>query len=134
MEIKVEEETRKIAKVSGGYSHTLCLTTEGELFGWGLNVKGQVGVNDLREGMKSVEGKIDYQKSVLYPTHLAKTRDDEPLPKFTDLTCGLSRSFAIDENGSVWGWGGGSLGFKDVLDDDILEKFRKRSSKAHRGN
>ena len=45
---------RKIKKVSGGFAHTICLTEEGEIFGWGLNVKGQVGINDLNEGMKSV--------------------------------------------------------------------------------
>lgn len=77
-------------------------------------MKGQVGINDLNEGLKSVEGRIDYQKSVWYPTQLSQTRENLALPKFVDVSCGLSRTFAIDDNGSVWGWGGGYLGFKDV--------------------
>lgn len=53
VDIEVEGEIRKIEKVAGGYGHTLCLTEQGEIFGWGLNIKGQVGINDLREGMES---------------------------------------------------------------------------------
>lgn len=38
---------KKIVKAAGGFGHTLCLTTEGEVYAWGLNIKGQLGLNDL---------------------------------------------------------------------------------------
>ena len=37
----------------GGFGHTLCLTEGGQIFGWGLNVKGQVGLGDLPQLMKT---------------------------------------------------------------------------------
>lgn len=43
---------KKALKVDGGLGHTLCLTTDGTLFSWGLNIKGQLGLNDLPEGIK----------------------------------------------------------------------------------
>lgn len=52
---------------------------------------------------------------MLYPVQLKYARDKTELPKFVDINCGFSRSFAIDEESNVWGWGGGCLGFKDVI-------------------
>lgn len=54
-----------------------------------------------------------------------------PLPKFVDICCGFSTSFAIDEDNSVWGWGGGNLGFKDVIIFLKIEIQRKRTYKAN---
>lgn len=47
LDITIDAQNRKVVKVAGGFSHSLCLTESGELFSWGLNVKGQVGINDL---------------------------------------------------------------------------------------
>lgn len=61
------------------------------------------------------------------PTHLKYSRDSDLLPKFIDISCGFSRSFGIDASGSIWAWGGGCLGFKEVKDLINIEIFRKRS-------
>jgi alpha-tubulin suppressor-like RCC1 family protein len=37
------------------------------------------------------------------------------LPKFKEIACGFTSSYALDENGNAWAWGGGNLGFKDVI-------------------
>jgi alpha-tubulin suppressor-like RCC1 family protein len=37
------------------------------------------------------------------------------LPRFSDIACGFTSSFALDESGNAWAWGGGHLGFKDVF-------------------
>lgn len=34
----------KIASVTCGTDHTFALTTKGEVFSWGLNLKGQLGL------------------------------------------------------------------------------------------
>lgn len=109
------EEKRLIDKISGGFGHTLCLTEQGELFGWGLNVKGQVGLSDLPEGIQTDQGRIAYCKSVLKPFHIQKSAELKDLPQFKEISCGFSRSFAIDVDGNAWAWGGGCLGFKDVI-------------------
>lgn len=33
-------------KVACGYTHTLALTNKGEIYAWGNNSKGQIGVNN----------------------------------------------------------------------------------------
>lgn len=47
------------------------------------------------------------------------------MPKFKDIACGFCRSFAIDESGNAWGWGGGALGFKDVINNIIFRNILK---------
>jgi len=44
------------------------------------------------------------------------------LPKFKDIACGFCRSFALDQEGNAWGWGGGALGFKDVK-NILIKKY-----------
>lgn len=110
----MQGQPRKIIKAAGGFGHTLCLTSEGEIFSWGLNIKGQLGLNDLPEHIKSSEGHLNYVKAAYHPMHIKEARDKTALPKFKEITCGFTSSFSIDESGNVWAWGGGNLGFKDV--------------------
>ncbi len=105
---------KKAIKASGGFGHTLCLTETGEIFSWGLNIKGQLGLNDLPEHIKTTENNLQYIKASYSPVHICKSRDLSALPKFVDVSCGFNSSFAIDCEGNAWGWGGGNLGFKDV--------------------
>lgn len=86
----------KVSYVSGGYGHTAAITgifknkaqrfylalEKGELFTWGLNVKGQLGVGD----------KI----SRYYPQMLLKDIMQKDLPVFKQVTCGYFNTFAID--------------------------------------
>lgn len=106
---------KKIVKADGGFGHTLCLTSEGEIFSWGLNIKGQLGLNDLPQNMKSNEGHLNYVKAAYHPMAVKEARDKTLLPKFKEIACGFTSSFAIDEDGNAWAWGGGYMGFKDVL-------------------
>jgi hypothetical protein len=81
-----------------------------------LNIKGQLGLNDLPEGMKATSVDCpEYIKAAYYPRLLKSNRKKENLLKFKDIACGFCRSFAIDEEGNTWGWGGGALGFKDIF-------------------
>jgi len=81
-----------------------------------LNIKGQLGLNDLPENMRSnSEGHLNYLKAAYQPMQVKEARDKSPLPKFKDIECGFTSSYAIDEDGHAWAWGGGHMGFKDVL-------------------
>ena len=46
---------------------------------------------------------------------IKEARDKTPLPKFKDIACGFTSSFALDDEGHAWAWGGGFMGFKDVF-------------------
>ena len=94
----------------------MCLTQKGQIYSWGLNIKGQLGLNDLPENMKADgQGELAYVKAAYQPIKLTSSRDKTPFPNFTDIACGFSSSYAIDATGQAWAWGGGNLGFKDVI-------------------
>lgn len=80
-----------------------------------MNIKGQLGLNDLPENIRSdTEGHLNYIKAAYHPVQVKESRDKSALPKFTEIACGFTSSFAIDEQGHAWAWGGGCMGFKDV--------------------
>ena len=119
----------KVVKVAGGFGHTMCLTDQGELYTWGLNIKGQLGLNDLPENMKpDGEGELAYVKAAYKACQLSVSRDKTPLPRFTDIACGFSSSYAIDEEGQAWAWGGGNLGFKDVTSSSLRNSWNEDQS------
>jgi alpha-tubulin suppressor-like RCC1 family protein len=41
------EEQKAFQQVCCGSEHSFCLSTEGEVFSWGLNFKGQLGLGDF---------------------------------------------------------------------------------------
>lgn len=42
----------KVVKVAAGIKHSLCLTSDGQLFAWGCNQKGQIGLGDVKGALK----------------------------------------------------------------------------------
>jgi alpha-tubulin suppressor-like RCC1 family protein len=93
---------------AGGFGHTLALTTQGEIFSWGLDVKGQLGLGEYLR-------KTGNTKGALYePTQIEFDAFGNKLPTFKSVACGFNRSFAIDSEGFAWAWGQGNIGFKDV--------------------
>jgi len=90
-----------------GYSHTVVFTTEGDLFCYGSNEYGQVGV--------------DLEGDVLEPYKLMigrkiKTGDHPGSPniqnsgKSMKLAVGPYHNFFIEEDGTMYSWGLGSYG------------------------
>ena len=39
-------EGKKIKQVSCGFQHTMCITEDGELYGWGYGRSGALGLGD----------------------------------------------------------------------------------------
>ncbi|MFM2141899.1 MAG: hypothetical protein RLZZ476_443, partial [Verrucomicrobiota bacterium] len=82
---------KTVSKLSLGGYHILVLTTDGLLFGWGRNMRGQIG--DGTSGVnRSTPVAVD-RTGVL----AAKT--------ITDISAGYEHSLALASDGTVYAWG-----------------------------
>ncbi|XP_061778902.1 probable E3 ubiquitin-protein ligase HERC3 isoform X1 [Nerophis lumbriciformis] len=91
-----------IAQVMCGNQHCIALSRDGQLFTWGQNTNGQLG---LGKG----------ESSKLFPQPL-KSLAGIPLAQ---ITAGGDHSFALSLSGAVFGWGknrAGQLGLNDKQD------------------
>lgn len=90
-----------ISQISGGWRHTMAVTSDGKLYGWGWNKFGQVGVGDNIDRCSPVQ--------VLFP-------NDQ---KVVQICCGWRHTLAITERNNVFSWGrgtNGQLGHGDSID------------------
>ncbi|KAL0272513.1 UNVERIFIED_CONTAM: hypothetical protein PYX00_005450 [Menopon gallinae] len=91
-----------IIQISCGQSHSLALTNGGELYSWGGNSHGQLGLGS----------RVPYE---LQPV-LVKSLVGIPI---AFIACGANHSFAVSKSGAIYGWGKndyGQLGLNDEVD------------------
>ncbi|GAB4855716.1 Ultraviolet-B receptor uvr8 [Ancistrocladus abbreviatus] len=81
-----------IAQISGGWRHTMAVTSDGRLYGWGWNKFGQVGVGDDADHCSPVQ--------VLFP-------HDQ---KVVQICCGWRHTLAVTDRHNVFSWGRGTNG------------------------
>jgi alpha-tubulin suppressor-like RCC1 family protein len=72
-------------EVSSGYQQAMAVTVGGELYGWGSNDSGQLGLND-RVNRSS-------------PTQVGA------LTTWSKVDCGRKHALAIKTDGTLWAWG-----------------------------
>ncbi|XP_068614172.1 probable E3 ubiquitin-protein ligase HERC3 [Brachionichthys hirsutus] len=92
----------RISQVMCGNQHCIALSRDGQLFTWGQNANGQLGL-----------GKEEPSKPFPHPL---KSLAGIPLAK---ITAGGDHSFALSLSGAVFGWGknkAGQLGLNDKQD------------------
>jgi len=85
--------------VSAGWAHIIAIKSDGTLWAFGLNDKGQGGQDDDLP-------------LYLTPTQIGTDTD------WSTIACGASNGFAIKDNGTLWGWGWnqyGALGLEVFL-------------------
>lgn len=75
-----------IFSVHCGYSHTIAIDINKNLWSWGWNSYGQLGYASLKSTS----------------SHICKI---ENLPPIIQVSCGINHSLALDENGNIWSWG-----------------------------
>lgn len=97
-----------IMQVAAGLSHSLALDTSGQVWAWGGNVQGQLGLGDNEPREEPT--------IVPFPSGIAITK----------VAAGSSSqsSFAIDQEGRLWAWGNnvnGQLGLGDEAPEQVLE-------------
>ncbi|KAG8454208.1 hypothetical protein GDO86_000737 [Hymenochirus boettgeri] len=95
---------QKIEQVSCGNQHCLALADDGQLYTWGQNKHGQLG---LGNGFSS--------QSI---PQRVKSLDGIPLAQ---VTAGGSHSFALSLSGAVFGWGQNSAGQLGLNDEKVRE-------------
>jgi len=81
-----------IVKVECGQQHVLALSTEGQVFSWGLGVLGQLGHGDcVDSGLpRVVKALLDH--------------------KIVDIACGSHHSVALTSDGLIFTWGSSEYG------------------------
>ena len=135
---KIEESgaTPEIVTVVAGANHTLCVTRSGNLWGWGDNSKGQLGLGggspdqvlptvisckgwrgrrSLREAKEVKEVKENEETTEITPKAKAKNAKIVEVPELMAVACGYAHSMAVTDTGDVWAWGlqsGGRLALK----------------------
>ncbi|KAM7529011.1 hypothetical protein LguiB_032421 [Lonicera macranthoides] len=94
-------EEHIISQISGGWRHTMALSSEGKLYGWGWNKFGQVGVGDNVDHCSPMEVKFPQEQKVV------------------QISCGWRHTLAVTERNNVFSWGrgtNGQLGNKESMD------------------
>ena len=84
--IVIDIENKMIIQISCGSVHTLILTSDGMVYGWGRNRFGQIGCG---KGMGDE----------IMVTSLTS------LPKIKSIHCSFCQSYAVTDNGLVYSWG-----------------------------
>ncbi|WP_020620455.1 Ig-like domain repeat protein, partial [Paenibacillus daejeonensis] len=77
------------SKIAGGNHHALALDTNGNLWAWGKNDQGQLG-----NGSTAGNGPVK-----------VTTEDNGNPTRFTSITAGFEKSYALDAEGRIWAWG-----------------------------
>lgn len=93
-----------ITQISGGWRHTMALDVDGQLYGWGWNKFGQLGVGD----------NIDHSG----PQRVKLPSEEEVVR----VSCGWRHTVAITSKSNVFSWGrgtSGQLGHGDILDRNM---------------
>ncbi|CAJ1937769.1 unnamed protein product [Sphenostylis stenocarpa] len=102
---KVEALSDKfISQVSGGWRHSMALTSSGQLLGWGWNKFGQIGVGNNLDCSSPVQVNFPYDQKV------------------HQISCGWRHTIAVTEREDVYSWGrgaNGQLGNGQTIDRNV---------------
>ena len=107
VQVKIDENTylTNVRKISSSYAHTIALTADGEVYAWGYNGNGQLGVGDTTNRhyatkMKGVNG-VGYLEDII------------------DITAGYVESYATRKDGTIYGTG---YNYHFHITDDQVDK------------
>ncbi|KAK4772652.1 hypothetical protein SAY86_014427 [Trapa natans] len=93
-----------INQISGGWRHTMALSSDGKLYGWGWNKFGQVGVGDYIDHCSPIQVKFPQSQKVV------------------QVSCGWRHTLAVTERNNVFSWGrgtNGQLGLGESIDRNL---------------
>ena len=96
VQVKIDENTylENVIKIDVTDNTTIALTKTGEVYAWGKNEFGELGLGDRT-----------YRS---YATRVKGINGNGYLENIIDVANGDENSYAIDKNGNVYGWGDGN--------------------------
>lgn len=106
--------TKQVVQIACGSEHCMALTNTGELYSWGRNQYGQLGL-----GVKSDHEGLPNQIKSLQGVPIAQ------------VACGSNHSFVLSRSGAVFCWGKnsfGQLGLNDEVQRDFPVMLRALSN------
>jgi alpha-tubulin suppressor-like RCC1 family protein len=83
-----------ITAIAAGGDHSLALDSQGNLWAWGNNDHGQLGISNQDVASSKVAVKLPFPQNT----------------RFTKIAAGAFHSLAIDSSGSLWAWGANEHG------------------------
>ncbi|XP_061354679.1 ultraviolet-B receptor UVR8 isoform X1 [Gastrolobium bilobum] len=92
--LRVFGHEKKIVQISAGYNHSCAITVDGELYMWGKNSSGQLGLGKRAPNMVPLPTKVEYLDGITI--------------KMAAL--GSEHSVAISDGGEAFSWGMGMSG------------------------
>ncbi|TAJ78805.1 MAG: hypothetical protein EPO42_07300 [Gallionellaceae bacterium] len=119
--------TGSVAAIAGGYSHTLAVTSDGQVWAWGRNDTGQLGTlaaNCNRSITQMLPSILQAQAldTVFDPATQACNTTPTPVNaipgSIVAVSAGMRHSLALMSDGTVWAWGGnyyGQLGYTPAV-------------------
>jgi len=82
-----------VVQIATGGDHSLARKEDGTVWAWGYNFFGQIGDSTSGFGSEAITPvKVDFLTNVI------------------DISANLNHSMAVEDNGSVWTWGGNAQG------------------------
>ncbi|XP_054805459.1 ultraviolet-B receptor UVR8 isoform X2 [Prosopis cineraria] len=85
---------KEIVKVSAGYNHSCAISVDGELYMWGRNTSGQLGLGKRAESVVPMPTKVECLDGI----------------KIKMVALGSEHSLAISDGGEALSWGMGGSG------------------------
>ena len=106
----------KVIDVSLGTSHSGAVTTEGRVFTWGSNSRGQLGYQDINHQSSPIDITSNFSAVKVLENNLPI------LETITTVSLGKSYSMALTSTGRVFTWGNndyGQLGNESTLSGNL---------------
>ncbi|CAM1306969.1 RCCD1 (predicted) [Pycnogonum litorale] len=118
----------KVTSIDCGAWHSVALTEFGDVYTWGWNESGQLGlVNDDAEAERPTEDNRILIVST--PTLVSSIPDDVNIVK---MSCGTRHTVALSEDGFLWAWGWNKYGQLCTGDEDNCTVPIKVETFGHR--
>ena len=96
VQVKINEDTylTNVRKIAVGYAHIVALTTNGEVYSWGINGSGQLGIGD--------------RNNKLYATKVKGINGEGYIENISDIASGDLMTYLLDKDGNTFGMGNNS--------------------------
>ncbi|XP_051115280.1 ultraviolet-B receptor UVR8 isoform X2 [Andrographis paniculata] len=92
--LRISSIPKRIIKISAGYHHSAAITVDGELYVWGKNANGQLGLGKKAENIIPLPRKVECLDGVTIKS----------------VSLGFEHSIAVTDKGEALSWGGGESG------------------------